>query len=162
MIRYQRGDLEAYAQLAERHLPGVYGIALSLARESTAAETLTLGVFAELTRRAGDFRDNAPFSTWLYRLAVGAPVHTIGTAANAGNEAALPESLAWVGILPDAQRTVFLLKQVAGLAFHQIADIIGTDVQEAKARMQKALLSIHKAVQERRAAGDTSRRTSEH
>ncbi len=158
MVRYQRGDLGAYEELVQRHLQSVYTIACYTVNGSAAAEELTLSVFAEFARRSGEFRDQLPFSTWLYRLAVSVPALP---GANP-EEAETTEALAVIGTLPLEQRTVFLLKQVANLEFAQIADVIGTDAQDVKERMRKALLALQKTLQERRAPGENSKRTGTH
>lgn len=162
MVRYQRGDLGAYEELVQRHLPGVYTVAHYIEADPNLARDLTLRVFAELARRAGEFRDQSPFSTWLYRLAMSTPAGPSRATPGQSLERQNQEALAIVAALPDSQRTVFLLKQVASLQFAQIADIIGTDIEEVKERMRKALLGIQKVVQERRSSGEGSKRISEH
>jgi len=158
MVRYQRGDLGAYGELVQRHLQGVFTIASYTVRGGAAAEELTLRVFAEFARRSGEFRDQIPFSTWLYRLAVSVPAPP-----NAQQqEAEATESVAVISTLPHEQRTVFLLKQVANLEFAQIATVIGTDVQDVKERMRKALLALQKTLQERRALGENPKRAGQH
>lgn len=157
MVRYQRGDLGAYEELVQRHLQGVFTIASYTVGGGAAAEELTLCVFAEFARRSGEFRDQIPFSTWLYRLAVSVPAPP-----SAQQQDAETESLAVIGTLPHEQRTVFLLKQVANLEFAQIAAVIGTDGQDVKERMRKALLALQKTLQERRAPGENPKRAGQH
>lgn len=46
--------------------------------------------------------------------------------------------------LPDEQRTVFLLREVSGLAFKDIADAVGTNENTVKSRMRYALAALRK------------------
>lgn len=44
-----------------------------------------------------------------------------------------------VETLPDEQREVFLLRQLQGMRFHEIAEVVGVPVNTVKSRMRYAL-----------------------
>ncbi len=65
------GDPAHFEQLVERHRGAVFRLILSIlgsGREG-AAEELTQDVFVKVYRRIGQFRGEAKFSSWLYRIA---------------------------------------------------------------------------------------------
>ena len=67
----QQGDREALRVLFEEYKDRVYSIALySLAGDEAAAADMTQQVFLKLMTRIGQFRGDAEFTTWLYRLVV--------------------------------------------------------------------------------------------
>jgi RNA polymerase sigma-70 factor (ECF subfamily) len=55
-----------------------------------------------------------------------------------------------IDALPDEQREVFLLRQVQGLAFQEIAQIVGTSENTTKSRMRYALERLQEALSEYR------------
>ena len=67
----QRGDREALRVLFEEYKDRVYSIAIySLSGDEMAAADVTQQVFLKLMTRIGQFRGDAEFATWLYRLVV--------------------------------------------------------------------------------------------
>lgn len=68
----QRGDREAFRQLFETHKDRVWSVALHFIGDEAAARDITQQVFLKLFTAIGQFRREASFSTWLYRLVVNA------------------------------------------------------------------------------------------
>ena len=67
----QRGDREALRVLFEEYKDRVYSIAIySLSGDEMAAADVTQQVFLKLMTRIEQFRGDAGFATWLYRLVV--------------------------------------------------------------------------------------------
>jgi RNA polymerase sigma-70 factor, ECF subfamily len=56
---------------------------------------------------------------------------------------------AGVAALPEEQRTVFLMRETAGLAFKDIADAVGANENTVKSRMRYALQGLQRYLQER-------------
>jgi RNA polymerase sigma-70 factor (ECF subfamily) len=69
MVRYQRGDREAFATLVRRHKLRVYNFVLRQLRDPAAAEDVAQEVFLRVVLKASDFKHEARFSTWLYTIA---------------------------------------------------------------------------------------------
>jgi RNA polymerase sigma-70 factor (ECF subfamily) len=65
------GDEAHFKALVERHQRPTFRLILSIlgAGHHEAAEDLTQDVFLKVYRRLGQFRGEAKFSTWLYRIA---------------------------------------------------------------------------------------------
>lgn len=67
------GDRDAFRALYEMYMDRVYSIALYFFHgDSAAASDVTQQVFLKLMTSIGQFRGDAEFSTWLYRLVVNA------------------------------------------------------------------------------------------
>ncbi len=174
MVRYQRGDREAFALLVRRYNKQVYNFVLRQLRTAALAEDVTQDVFMRLVQSAAEFKHEARFSTWLYAIArnlctdqlrrlqhrrhpsleqpvgsaaegrtVGDSVATEHHTASAERSAAASEMqrsiVRAVEALPDDQREVFLLREVADLPFKDIADITGASENTVKSRMRYAL-----------------------
>jgi len=69
----RQGDREAYRRLFEMHKDTVYSIALHfLHGDAATAEDISQEVFVRLFTRIGQYRHEADFKTWLYRLVANA------------------------------------------------------------------------------------------
>lgn len=68
----QQGDREAFRQLFELHKDRVWSVALHFIGEESAARDITQQVFLKLFTVIGQFRNDASFSTWLYRMVANA------------------------------------------------------------------------------------------
>jgi RNA polymerase sigma-70 factor (ECF subfamily) len=68
----RQGDREAFRQLFEAHKDRVWAIALHFARDEAAARDISQQVFLKLFTAIGQFRQDANFTTWLYRVVVNA------------------------------------------------------------------------------------------
>lgn len=173
MVRYQRGEREAFALLVKRYSKQVYNFVLRQLKAPALAEDVTQEVFMRLVQNAADFKHEARFSTWLYAIARNLCVdqlrrlqhrrhpsldqplgetegRTLGDAvANEHYSASAERSavssevqatiLAAVEALPDDQREVFLLREIADLPFKDIAEITGVPENTVKSRMRYAL-----------------------
>jgi len=187
MVRYQRGEREAFAELVRRHSRPIYNFVLRQLRVPSVAEDVTQDVFMRLVQNAAEFKHEARFLTWLYTIArnlcidqlrklshrrhasLDQPVSDGGDAGS--NARPLGESIAdpspqasaernalssevrssivkAVDCLPDDQREVFLLREVANLPFRDIAEITGVGENTVKSRMRYALDRLKDALSE--------------
>ncbi|MBI1764443.1 MAG: sigma-70 family RNA polymerase sigma factor [Acidobacteria bacterium] len=64
----QTGDREAFRQLFEAYQERVWAIAIHYTGEEQAARDITQQVFLKLFAALNQFRHEANFTTWLYRL----------------------------------------------------------------------------------------------
>jgi RNA polymerase sigma-70 factor, ECF subfamily len=180
MVRYQRGDRDAFALLVKRYMKQVYNFVLRQLKAPALAEDVTQEVFMRLVQNAADFKHEARFSTWLYAIArnlcidqlrrlqhrrhpsLDQPVgesegRTLGDAVANEHYAASAERAAVgsevqativkaVEALPEDQREVFLLREVADLPFKEIAEITGVPENTVKSRMRYALDRLKQAL----------------
>jgi RNA polymerase sigma-70 factor (ECF subfamily) len=179
MLRYQRGDRDAFGTIVRRHERPLYNFVLRQLRSPAAAEELTQEAFLRVVKNATEFKHEARFSTWLYTIARNlcvdhgrrmkhrrhasldaapsddAPsllerVPDPGPLGNVDRSAAASEIRASViravEELPDDQREVFLLREVAGLPFREIAEVVGIGENTIKSRMRYALERLRDAL----------------
>lgn len=66
--RYLDGDKRAFGELVRRYQNYVYNLAFRLSGNAADAEDLTQEVFLMLMRKVSQWRREAKFSTWLYRV----------------------------------------------------------------------------------------------
>jgi RNA polymerase sigma-70 factor (ECF subfamily) len=68
----QKGDREAFRKLFEAYKDRIWSIALHFSRDEVSARDITQQVFLKLFACISQFRHDAAFETWLYRLVVNA------------------------------------------------------------------------------------------
>jgi len=69
IARARAGDGAAFDALVERYQSKVYGLALRLSGNPSDAEEILQDTFLQVYRKLDQFRQEAKFSTWLYRVA---------------------------------------------------------------------------------------------
>lgn len=67
-----QGDRDAFAALISRHYDRVFGLAFRLTGARAEAEDLTQDICCTLPVRLATYRQQARFTTWLYRVTVNA------------------------------------------------------------------------------------------
>jgi len=66
--RSAEGDAAAFRVLVDLHRDRAYGLAFRLLRSEPDAEEVAQDAFVRAWRAIGEFRGDASFSTWLYRI----------------------------------------------------------------------------------------------
>lgn len=67
--RAKAGDLTAFEELAVRHGPRVYSLALRMLRQTQDAEDVSQQAFLSAFEHLGEFRGESSFAGWLLRIA---------------------------------------------------------------------------------------------
>src|SRR5712692_6311774 len=162
----RRGDPDGFRALFEAHKDRVYSIALRYSGDAGAAMDIAQDVFLKLCCSIGEFRGEAGFETWLYRIVVNRcldhrrsllrRVPFVDNLIETGEsvlqrllraETALGGERA-VAKLPPEQRMVVVLRYTEGRSYEEIAEILGCSRGTVASRLNRA----HKAL-ERRLAG---------
>lgn len=87
MVRFQKGDLEAYEELVRRYTSRVINLTFRYVQELHRAEDLAQEVFLRVFRARDSYTPRAKFSTWLYRIVVNLSLNTL---RDSREEASLP------------------------------------------------------------------------
>lgn len=183
MVRYQRGDRQAFATLVGRYKRPIFNFVLRYLRDPALAEDVTQDTFMRVVQKASEFKHEARFSTWLYTIARNLCIDNFRKQAlrrhasldqPRGNREGAPpllDSIAdqhpkagaersaiagevgltivrAVDALPDEQREVFLLREIANLPFKDIALITEVPENTVKSRMRYALERLREALSE--------------
>jgi RNA polymerase sigma-70 factor (ECF subfamily) len=166
MLRYQRGDRSAFATLVRRHQVAVYNFVLRQLGSALAADELAQEVFLGVVREATRFSYETPFSTRLFSIAcrlvreerARMPARRATDGELVADSTELPRLGAHadtledsivraVSDLPDEQKDVFLLREVAELSFSQIATVTDQSEGTVKLQMQHALQRLRVTLQ---------------
>ncbi|MEW6144422.1 MAG: sigma-70 family RNA polymerase sigma factor [Thermodesulfobacteriota bacterium] len=71
-IYSEEGDEDAFSEIVDRYADRIYKTALRILHNTSDAEDVLQEVFLILATKAGTFRGESKFSTWLYMIAVNA------------------------------------------------------------------------------------------
>lgn len=148
----QEGNPDAFSLLVERHQTMVYNLALGKTGSPQDAE--------EVTQTA--FQGKAAFSSWLYRLTVNAAIDLLRQRSRRPQTLSLddpdlppvpdpaedPQAQAeaqerrrqlWQAIdaLPEVHRTPFLLREMEGYSYREIAKALGLEEGTVKSRLAR-------------------------
>jgi len=162
------GDREAFRALYDVYKDRVYSIALYFFHgERAVASDVTQQVFLKLMTSIGQFRGDAAFSTWLYRLVVNAcldvarrrtadvavttrspqePIAPTTPQEEAFERTQLATSVrAAISTLPPKLRAAVLLRYFDDLSYEQMADALGCSMGTVASRLNRG----HKMLAER-------------
>lgn len=159
------GDMLAFEALYERHHRRVYSLCLRMIANATEAEDLAQEVFVQLFRKAGSFRGESAFSTWLHRMTVNhvlmhfrkkvVRVEKTTTEGEIGemqdymlSASEKPRFIDRIALdkaiseLPPGYRMVFILHDVEGFEHEEVATLLGVSVGTSKSQLHKARLRL--------------------
>jgi RNA polymerase sigma-70 factor (ECF subfamily) len=159
------GDRDAFGQLVGRHERRVYGICLRMLGNREDAQDAAQEAFLSALRRASSFRQEAAFSTWLYRIAVNAATDqarrrgrarttplepgdagVAGPAAgrgDPGDEVAIAVTVqAALSRVPEEFRAAVVLCDLLRLPYAEAAAILGVPVGTVKSRVYRGRLAL--------------------
>lgn len=156
----QRGERDAFARLFEAYKDRVYAVALRLSGDPVEAADITQDVFLKLLTRLHQFRSEARFGTWLYRVVVNTfldgrkarrpsvpfdedHVGAAGVAAPGHGDSAahadLERALARLG---SRFRAPLVLRYVAGLSYAEIAQTLQLSPGTVASRISRGLRDL--------------------
>lgn len=170
--KVQDGDRSAFNQLVLKYRNRVMSIAARMLRDRVEAEDLAQDVFVKVFSSVQDFRGEALFSTWLYRITANSCLNhrkrrsDLQLAGDAnGREtiisdgASNPHSLLErkelkvalekaIRALPEERRIVLILRDIEGLSYEEIADSLGLELGTVRSRLHRARLELQGNVKE--------------
>lgn len=177
ILRLQRGDEWAFQLLVRRFRKKIFSIAFGITLDAEESQDIMQEVFLQVYRTIGDFRGDASLSTWLHRITVNRSLNWkrrwarqfkwlhLSIDSTEGQPAAEPESdlpsaemrLANVQtrrqidnalkMLPDQARTVFVLRELEGLSYEEIADVAGIKLGTVRSRLFHARKRLREILQ---------------
>jgi RNA polymerase sigma-70 factor (ECF subfamily) len=181
--RAQAGDKEAFGQLVERHESKVYGLCLKMLGNAEDAEDCLQEVFMKAYEALPRFRQEAKFSTWIYRIATNAclmrlrkkklqtvpldrPMNVAGESlprevpdwstdpsSDLMNEELSGVLTQHINELRPDNRIVFVLRDIHGLSTEDTAGILGLSVPAVKSRLHRARLYLRERLEDYFARG---------
>jgi RNA polymerase sigma-70 factor, ECF subfamily len=171
------GELAAFEELVRRHRDTAYRVALRVCLNPADAEDIAQEALVRAWRSLGRFRADAAFSTWLYRIvtnvalstvtrrrehATGDPLEPVGPdldpAGTVQTRERLGAVLAALRELTPEQRACYVLREVEGLTYDELAEVLGTSVQAVKSRLFRARTELARALARYDASGEEADR----
>ncbi len=159
----QSGDPGASSVLIERYYPRVYSFVAHLTYSRASAEDLTQEVFTRALKALGRFNGQYQFEHWLLRIAKNLCIdeaRRYGRSPEPTDPGELPElegipapDYVWetvsqelvasvvrraLSALPSRQRAVLVLREMEGMSYADIAQVIGTNPRGVEATLRRA------------------------
>ena len=176
LAQARRGELDAFEELVRRYEKRVYAIALRSAGSPEDAADLTQDVFLRAWRSIESFRGDSGFSTWLFRITMNIcvdharhrqtqpqtmaltndedeerPIHdTAPTPEEYLDNSELGRELATaLDEVSEEHRRIVLLRDVSGMSYTEIAEILEISEGTVKSRLARARIALRKVLLKR-------------
>ena len=168
----KNGDSKAMEEIVRRYSNKVYNLAYHLTRDNSAAEEIMQDVFLTVIAKINTLTNDAFFSTWLYRVTTNASYGFLRkekkfteqtvSEEEVDQEPAIDYVYDWstlpddillseesrkilqhsIDSLPEAMRTVVIMKDVEGFSNEEIAQTMGLSVPAVKSRLHRGRLIL--------------------
>ncbi len=164
VIRAQRGDQAAFAEIASSSYGRLHSITFGILRDRSLAEDAAQQAMLDAWRNLPKLRDPARFDAWLYRLTVNICYAEAKRAKrwmpNMPMDAKEPVAPDEIGSLADReqldrayhqlpvdQRAVLVLRHIVGLPMEEVARTLDIPAGTARSRLYRALQSMRAALE---------------
>ena len=152
----EQGESSALGELYDRHAASLFRVAYGLTGSREDAEDVVHDVFLGLPEALRRYEDRGNFTAWITRVAVRVVLMKARTTRRRG-ELALDETTEprapertddraeyrdierVIVTLPESLRTVFVLREIEGYSYDEIAQLIGVRAGTARVRFARAL-----------------------
>lgn len=167
-VRAAEGDEDSFAVLVQRHSRPLLALARCLLGNAQDAEDAVQDAFVSAWRRLPEYRHGAQFRTWMYRITVNRcltmrrrrlpplPLDAVAepatgdewsSPARAAEQNAATAALARaLGELDAGQRVCWVLRELQGLPYKEIAHVTQTSEQTVRGRLFRARRSLKEAM----------------
>ena len=174
VTRAKAGDDEAFAQLMRDNETRIYNLTLRMTGNPEDAMDLAQEAFLNAWRGLKFFKGDSAFSTWVYRLASNACIDFLrrkkrrqdislpmpvdeedDSQPDIPDQRFLPERelerqelrdavAAGLNQLSDEHRQVLVMREINGLSYQEIADVLDLEAGTVKSRIARARNSLRK------------------
>lgn len=167
-VRAAEGDEDSFAVLVQRHSRPLLGLARGMLGNPQDAEDAVQDAFVSAWRRLPEYRHAAQFRTWMYRITVNRcltmrsrrsphlPLDAVAEPAaddawsqparTAEQDAATAALARALGELDPGQRVCWMLRELQGLPYKEIAHVTHTTEQTVRGRLFRARRSLQEAM----------------
>jgi RNA polymerase sigma-70 factor (ECF subfamily) len=167
---FQSGNQDVYRFLVERHQERIRNLLFSIFHDRDFIDDLAQEVFIKAYQALPRFRFEASFYTWLYRIAVNKSRDELrkkkirrffsfqtldeGIEKELNVRLSVPpedrdtQELVALGLqsLPEKFRTAVVLKDIDGLSYEEIAEVMQCELGTVKSRISRARSMLRKAL----------------
>lgn len=173
---FKDGDVSSFEQLVLKYQDKVYNLCRHMLGSAHDADDAAQDTFTKAYQNLNNFRPEASFYTWLYRIAVNTCLDykkrpffqsVFGSHVEGDNESGIepvsgepsPEKLyeskqlryalgTSLGKLSLKLRAVIILKEVEGLSYEQIAGVLDVSIGTVKSRISRAREELKELMKE--------------
>lgn len=168
----KQGDQDAFASLMTQYERPIYNLCLRMSRKPEDAEELTQTAFLKAWRALPGFQEDASFFTWLYRLATNTCIDFIRQERRRNSVLqvhSLDQDEQPAGQIPDLRhlpeetllqndlnkrlihameqlttehRDILIQREIDGLSYQEIADLLQLELGTVKSRIARARLAL--------------------
>jgi len=179
ILRLQRGDEWAFQLLVRRFRKKIFSIAFGITLDAEESQDIVQEVFLQAYRSIVNFRGDSSLATWLHRITVNrclnwkrrwarrfkwmhVSMDDVDEHPVAELESDLPTPEDRVAnlqireqidnalkMLPDQARTVFVLRELEGLSYEEIAAVTGVKLGTVRSRLFHARKRLKEILQQR-------------
>jgi len=167
---FQSGEDHVFRYLVERYMDRVRNIIYSILRESEIVDDLAQEVFIKVYEALPRFRFESSFYTWLYRITVNKtrdelrrrkvrrmfsldsamqiPDREFTELLSTEQKSAEASEIVTKGLqlLPEKFRTPIVLKDIEGLSYEEIADVLQCRIGTVKSRLSRGRSMLRKVL----------------
>ena len=166
--RARGGDREAFGELVEQYRDNVYRLAYRMCGNAYDADEAAQEAFVAAWRALPNFRGDAKFSTWLYRLTTNAAIDVMrrekrhqtvgdGEMIDLADDADSPQETVErteqqeavqkaLSTLSEEYREVLLLRYMEELDYAEIAEVLQLPSGTVKSRINRAKAALKTAL----------------
>lgn len=167
-VRAGEGDEDAFATLVQRHAGPLLQLAERLLGNRVEAEDAVQDGFVSAWRRLPEFRGEARFKTWIYRIVTNrclnvlrsrrplvpldgtpelpAPDHQTSPERVTESRAATRALAEAMSLLSPQQRACWVLRELNGQTYEEIAELVGISPQAVRGRIFRARRGLTEAM----------------
>ncbi|MFA4965579.1 MAG: sigma-70 family RNA polymerase sigma factor [Thermoleophilia bacterium] len=159
LVRAAAGDAGAFRLIVERYQGMVYSVAYNVLGDRTDAEDAAQEAFLRCYRKLPQYRSEATFSTWLFRLALTAavdykrreqrhpepvevPEFVDEASTELGDGVSAGAIMAALHELPEDYRVPTVLRDIYGLPYQEIAEATGRPLGTVKVMVHRGRASL--------------------
>ena len=181
--RASGGDPSAFNQLMAAHEKRMYAVALRMFANREDAQDCLQEAMLRVYRAIGGFKGQSSFSTWVYRITMNTCLDEMRRKKNKqaasldglldqgwapADESNMPEKQAVkselrreiqsaIRDLPEDMRSAVVLRDIQGMAYDEIAQVLDVNVGTVKSRISRAREKLRGKLKEKPELFDTER-----
>lgn len=173
LTRARRGDVAAFEELVRLYEKRVYAVALRSSGNPEDADDIVQEVFLRAWRSIESFRGDSGFSTWLFRITMNlcvdharhrhAQPQTQPIVTDDETERPIPDTTptpeehldnrelgrelaAALAEVSEEHRRIVLLRDVSGMSYTEIAEVLEISEGTVKSRLSRARIALRKVL----------------
>ncbi len=164
------GDPEELHRLVVEHGDAIYRLALSVVRDAALAEDVAQETLVKAWLALPTFRGDSSLRGWVLRIAHNTAISTLRTRkavvidphdlperqtmpdrsveSKVQSDVVMDEFVEALGTLDDLSRSIVVLREVEGLSYDEIADVLNVPMPTVKTRLLRARRRLGVALKE--------------